>query len=90
MPLIDEFVVQDPVMKIQYYIHHRNEREKQILEFLSADKGAMLTALDLVKGIYVDLDPSLYLAAEHNVEMHLKKLEKEGKVSRQVSLWSSI
>jgi len=44
-----------------------------------------------VKAIYIDLNEVLYPAAQHNVEMHLKKLEKEGKVKKSsVALWSSM
>ena len=47
--------------------------------------------MDIVKGIYIDLDPSLYLAAERNVELHLKKLQKEGKVKNTATtLWNSL
>lgn len=46
--------------------------------------------MDIVKGIYENLDPSLYLAAERNVELHLKKLEKEGRVKKVALLWSTM
>jgi hypothetical protein len=49
-----------------------------------------MSALDIVKGIYENLDSSLYLAAERNVELHLKKLEKEDKVKKSAILWSTI
>ena len=49
-----------------------------------------MSAMDIVKGIYENLDSSLYLAAERNVELHLKKLEKEGKVKKSAILWSTI
>lgn len=82
--------VEDPIQKIQYYIHHRNERENQILEFLTSANWKC-TPMDIVKGIYIDLDPSLYLAAERNVELHLKKLQKEGKVKNTATtLWNSL
>lgn len=49
-----------------------------------------MSPMDIVKGIYENLDSSLYMAAERNVELHLKKLEKEGKVKRVSLLWSTI
>ncbi len=49
-----------------------------------------MSALDIVKGIYENLDPSLYAAAERNVELHLKKLEKEGKAKKAALLWSTM
>lgn len=84
-------IVEDPVNKIQFYIHHRNEREKQILEFLSSDRSRGHTSLDIVKGVYKDLGEHLYPAAQHNVEQHLAKMEKEGRVKKSsVALWSSM
>ncbi|EFX80676.1 hypothetical protein DAPPUDRAFT_303870 [Daphnia pulex] len=82
--------IEDPIQRIEYYIHHRNERERQILEYLSSNHGNKMSAMDIVKGIYENLDSSLYLAAERNVELHLKKLEKEGKVKKLAILWSTI
>nr|CAH0108731.1 unnamed protein product [Daphnia galeata] len=76
--------IEDPIQRIEYYIHHRNERERQILEYLSSNRGNKMSAMDIVK------DSSLYLAAERNVELHLKKLEKEGKVKKSAILWSKI
>lgn len=49
-----------------------------------------MSPLDIVKGVYENLDASLYSAAERNVEHHLKKLEKEGKVKSNIKLWSSM
>ena len=47
--------------------------------------------MDIVKLLYKDLDASLYMAAEHNVKLHLKKLEKEGKVqTTSANCWSSL
>lgn len=50
---------QDPIDKIEYYISHRNQRERQILECLTANasEGDGMTALDIVKIVYkVGLD----------------------------------
>jgi len=72
--------IKDPREKIEYYIHHRNERERQILQCLQDDKtSAGLTPMDLVKKIYTDTPESLYVAAGKNVSHHLQKLCKEGK-----------
>lgn len=82
--------IADPTQRIEYYIHHRNEREKQILKFLSSHTKTEMSPLHIVKGVYENLDASLYSAAERNVEHHLKKLEKEGKVKSNTKLWSSM
>merc|ERR1712137_1159046 len=83
--------IKDPIPRIKYYIGHRNERERQILELLSSDYGSKHSPFDIVKILYKDLDTSLYGAAEHNVQLHLKKLEKEGKVrSTSTNCWSSL
>ena len=89
-------VVDDPIQKIQYYITHRNQRETQIMEHLTSmgrNGSSGNTAMDLVRSIYTELDPTLYGAAEHNVLMHLRKLKKDGKVANcanNISLWSSM
>merc|ERR1712029_89058 len=69
--------VKDPREKLEYYIHHRNEREGQILECLQ--QHGPITPMEIVKKIYVDTPESLYKAAEKNVGHHLAKLCKEGK-----------
>ncbi|XP_038051545.1 endoribonuclease LACTB2-like [Patiria miniata] len=87
-------VVTSAVEKVQAYIDHRNLREKQILEVLEANKGKKaLTCMDMVKIIYTETPEILHMAAASNVDHHLTKLEKEGKVGRQGSngehRWSS-
>ncbi|KAF9923848.1 hypothetical protein FBU30_006107 [Linnemannia zychae] len=44
--------------------------------------GAGKTAMDIVKVIYHAYPASLHLPAQHQVLLHLKKLEEEGKVRR--------
>lgn len=43
--------VEDPVTKLLYYISHRNQREEQILDMLSAETK-FLSVMELVKTIY--------------------------------------
>jgi len=71
-PLID-----DPAGVIGQYIHHRLEREAQILAALAAgaDTPARIRAR-----VYGKLDPGLHLAAEGSVAAHLAKLVDEGRV----------
>jgi len=72
-------LVHDPRERIQQYIDHRNQRERQILEVLS--EGGDLSSWDIMMKIYTELEnPRLRRAAAGNVETHLAKLEKEGRL----------
>lgn len=85
-------VIEDPIEKIQYYINHRNERESQILAAIVASSEP-LTAMDIVKVVYTTTPRPLYPAAAVNVNTHLVKLKKEGKVLEVVkgkeSFWKA-
>jgi ribonuclease/clavin/mitogillin len=76
-------VIEDGKSKIQEYLRHRQEREKQVLDVLSQDnggKGGLWGSMDLVKVIYKDVPESLHVPAEGGVVKMLKKLEQDGKV----------
>ncbi len=60
--------------KIEEYISHRVEREKQILQALS--EGAK-TAEEIVEKLYVDLKPELVRLAIGTVNAHLEKIKNE-------------
>ena len=72
-------VIADPVPAIEAYITHRNARESQILQALSA--GASLGIAEIVDVVYPGLAVNLIGGAQNNVRHHLSKLTKEGKVS---------
>jgi glyoxylase-like metal-dependent hydrolase (beta-lactamase superfamily II) len=72
-------VVEDPIEKIQFYIHHRLQREKQILSALETS-DVPLTPSEIVRKVYQDTPEHLYPAAEVNVRHHLTKLVKENKI----------
>lgn len=72
-------VIDDPVERIEYYINHRNERERQILDaIVSSDEP--LNDMGIVKIVYATTPKHLWPAAAVNVHQHLIKLKKEGKI----------
>nr|XP_009857740.1 endoribonuclease LACTB2-like [Ciona intestinalis] len=79
-------VIQNPVPQIQYYINHRNEREKQILECLESSKSPM-ESMEVVKILYKDVAEHLHPVADKNVNNHLSKLKKEGTVKEDNGKW---
>jgi glyoxylase-like metal-dependent hydrolase (beta-lactamase superfamily II) len=69
--------IEEPAAKLEEYIAHRMERERQVLSALTAGADAPPAIRALV---YEDLDPRLHLAAEGSVLAHLAKLVDEGRV----------
>ncbi|MFI5217339.1 MAG: MBL fold metallo-hydrolase [Candidatus Limnocylindria bacterium] len=71
--------IPDGVAKIREYLAHRAQREAQILEAL----GQGLSRIpEMVRRIYAAYPESLHGAAAMSVASHLRKLEREGRVSR--------
>ena len=72
--------IEDGCAKIREYIHHRLERDDQIL-------AAMAQGADEVPGIveivYAAYPKALHAAAGQSVTSHLLKLEREGRVERK-------
>ena len=71
-------VIEDAPAKIQEYIDHRMERERQIVDALG--NGAR-TIPEMVKVIYADIPEKLHAMAGMSVHSHLKKLVKDGRVT---------
>ncbi|KFW96939.1 Beta-lactamase-like 2, partial [Phalacrocorax carbo] len=85
-------VVRNANDRIQGYISHRIAREQQILKVFQKNTGKLFTSSELVKMVYQEVPENLLPAAEINLVVHLRKLEKEGKVLHEVfpsSRWRS-
>ncbi|MDH5750804.1 MAG: beta-lactamase-like protein 2 [Deltaproteobacteria bacterium] len=70
-------VIHNPREKLSFYLRHRMEREWEILNLIREGPG---TVTELVKEIYRDYPPELYLAAAQTVQAHLDKLLEDGRV----------
>lgn len=68
-------VREDAVAWIDYYIEHREQRERQILDAIrrGAQKPQKIRRL-----VYPDLDPRLHRAAERQIAAHLEYLQERG------------
>ena len=73
-------LVEDPRERLEMYIAHRDTRERQILAVL--DEGGEVTSWDIMEKVYGDsIDKRLRRAADGNVQTHLRKLEREGRLT---------
>jgi endoribonuclease LACTB2 len=72
-------LVHDPRERLQQYIDHRDARERQILDALG--DGEAHTSWEIMLKIYPDIDTRLRRAADGNVRTHLRKLEREGRLT---------
>jgi glyoxylase-like metal-dependent hydrolase (beta-lactamase superfamily II) len=69
--------ITDPRARIEEYIAHRHDRERQILD---AIRGGAATIDAMVGEIYADVDPRLHPVAAQSVDAHLRKLVREGRI----------
>jgi glyoxylase-like metal-dependent hydrolase (beta-lactamase superfamily II) len=72
---------------IETYIKHRLEREEQVFEVLQS--GGKWTPLQIVHAVYEDLPRGVVMSAQFNVEHHLDKLQREGKVTSSFGFWQA-
>jgi glyoxylase-like metal-dependent hydrolase (beta-lactamase superfamily II)/8-oxo-dGTP pyrophosphatase MutT (NUDIX family) len=72
-----------PYQKLDEYINHRLEREKNIL---AAVESGMTEPAKIVAAVYTDVSPKVYPLAERAVIAHLEKLQSEGKVKSLTAL----
>ena len=78
--------VQNATARVNWYIHHRQRREEQVLAAL--DSGAS-TADEIVRRVYPgNLRSNLRAAAAHNVATHLAKLVEEGRVLQDAASYT--
>ena len=70
--------VATPYQKIDEYISHRLERERNILE---AVRAGAATPKEIVERVYTDVSPKAHAMAERAVLAHLEKLRDDGLVS---------
>lgn len=76
-------VVEDGRKLIKTYIQHRLDREAEIVRILGSDEGGeddVWTTWTIVSKIYAAYPQNLWLPAAHSVNLHLKKLERDGRV----------
>jgi hydroxyacylglutathione hydrolase len=77
-------VVEDPGAKLDEYIAHRRDRERQVVEALEAG----ITELPkMVERIYAEVPKVLHPMAERSLLAHLEMLEAEGRVARNGDEW---
>lgn len=78
-------VVPDGLGKIEEYIAHRADRDRQILKAL---REGPLTVDTLVKRVYRETPPALHAMATRNVSSHLERLAESGEVEARGNVWS--
>ena len=77
----------DAKAKIESYIEHRIERERQILQAIEA--GAK-TPEEITEIVYQGLNPQLFPLAVASVSAHLAKIEKDGYFKSDFQLKSEV
>jgi glyoxylase-like metal-dependent hydrolase (beta-lactamase superfamily II)/8-oxo-dGTP pyrophosphatase MutT (NUDIX family) len=77
-------VIDEGGAKIDEYIAHRKDRERQVVEAMEA---GLATIPEMVKQIYADVPEALHPMAERSVLSHLEMLEEEGRVVRSDDTW---
>ena len=79
-------VISDGTARVQWYIHHRTEREEQVLAALAS---GVESVDEIVTAIYPrNLRRNLRGAAARNVRTHLDKLTEEGRVKESETTYS--
>lgn len=71
-------LITDPNVRIDDYVSHRLDRERQVVEAVGAAGSA--TIGELVSRIYTDVPDFLHPVARYSVWAHLRKLDDDGAV----------
>ncbi len=71
-------LIEQPAAKIEEYVAHRLERERQVLAVVTRD--GTTTIEPIVKELYAEVPEELHAMAGMSVWAHLRKLADEGKV----------
>jgi glyoxylase-like metal-dependent hydrolase (beta-lactamase superfamily II) len=71
-------IVENPAEVIAYYLAHREERARQVIDAIEA--GAR-TPREVVERVYADVDRALWGAAEQSVRAQLDMLVESGRVT---------
>ncbi|KAF5352025.1 hypothetical protein D9758_009416 [Tetrapyrgos nigripes] len=91
-------VVSEGAKTIEMYINHRLQREKQVLQVLDSPSPSAKaqgsggesprnwTTWDVVTKIYAEYPENLWLPAAHGIDLHMKKLEKDGAVRKKCNM----
>lgn len=82
-------LIKDGLGWVNHYIDHRNKREMEILDCLSASE-CPLQVSDIRAVVYKDTPERLWRAAEGNVANTLSKLLIEKRVEKIGSTWSIV
>jgi glyoxylase-like metal-dependent hydrolase (beta-lactamase superfamily II) len=75
-------LVLDAIAKLDEYLAHREERERQIVDAIGADTRSID---ELVAEIYADYPPDVHELAGRSVLAHLLKLEADGRAERRTT-----
>lgn len=70
--------IEDPDTVIDWYIAHRLQRHREILESIEQGAG---TVDEIVETVYAEVDSSLYPLAKRSVRAHLALLTNEGRIA---------
>ncbi|MDB5215073.1 MAG: Metallo-beta-lactamase family protein, partial [Myxococcaceae bacterium] len=74
--------IDEPTMLFRKYVAHRLAREAKVLEAVRSAGHTGGDAAALVPDAYADTPVHLWPIAKLSLEMHLEKLEREGRITR--------
>jgi glyoxylase-like metal-dependent hydrolase (beta-lactamase superfamily II) len=80
-------IVDDPRGLLDYYLRHREERERQILAVLRDGPAAVA---EIARRVYGELPEALARAATESVAAHLIKLAEERRAGESAGAWRLI